>query len=88
MKKQKYIYYHCTGYVDKCQDNPASCRRRYVRQEVLEQQFTALLGRLQFDDEVLAWVREALHASHADTFGAQPGDGVLLLLPYPQSYPW
>jgi hypothetical protein len=25
-----------------------------------------LLGRLQFDDEVLAWVREALHASHVD----------------------
>ena len=38
----------------------------YVREEVLEQQFTDLLGRLNFDDEVLAWVREALHASHAD----------------------
>jgi site-specific DNA recombinase len=25
-----------------------------------------LLGRLRFDDEVLQWVREALHASHAD----------------------
>lgn len=66
IKKQRYVYYHCTGYADKCQGNPASCRRRYVREEVLEQQFTALLGRLQFDDEVLGWVREALHASHAD----------------------
>ena len=37
-----------------------------MREEVLEQQFTELLGRLQFDDEVLEWVREALHASHAD----------------------
>ena len=37
-----------------------------MREEVLEQQFTALLGRLHFDDEVLSWVREALHASHAD----------------------
>ena len=26
----------------------------------------ALLGRLKFDDEVLEWVRDALHASHAD----------------------
>ena len=26
----------------------------------------SLLGRLHFDDEVLDWVREALHASHAD----------------------
>ena len=66
IKKQRYVYYHCTGYADKCQGNPASCRRRYVREKVLESQFTALLGRLQFDDEVLAWVREALHASHAD----------------------
>jgi site-specific DNA recombinase len=66
IKKERYVYYHCTGYADKCQGNPASCRRRYVREEVLEEQFTALLGRLQFDDEVLAWVREALHASHAD----------------------
>jgi hypothetical protein len=37
-----------------------------VREEVLEGQFTELLGRLCFDDEVLAWVREALLASHAD----------------------
>ena len=63
---ESYVYYHCTGYADKCRGNPATCRRRYVREEVLEQQFTDLLGRLQFDDEVLEWVREALHASHAD----------------------
>ena len=25
-----------------------------------------MLGRLKFDDEVLEWVRDALHASHAD----------------------
>jgi site-specific DNA recombinase len=66
IKKQRYVYYHCAGYADKCQGNPASCRRRYVREEVLEQKFTELLGRLWFDDEVLEWVREALHASHAD----------------------
>ena len=66
IKKQRYVYYHCTGYADKCQGNPDSCRRRYVREEVLEGQFTELLGRLRFDDEVLEWVRDALHASHAD----------------------
>lgn len=53
-------------YADKCQGNPASCRRKYVREEALEAQFTELLGRLKFDDEVLEWVRDALHASHAD----------------------
>lgn len=66
IKKQRYVYYHCTGYADKCQGNPASCRRSYVREELLEQQFIELLGRLKFDDEVLEWVRDALHASHAD----------------------
>ena len=66
LKKQRYIYYHCTGYADKCRGNPASCRRRYVREGVIAQQFTELLGQLQFDDEVLEWVREALQASHAD----------------------
>ena len=66
IKKQRYVYYHCTGYADKCQGKPATCRRRYVREEVLEQQFTSLLGRLHFDDEVLSWVQGALHASHAD----------------------
>jgi site-specific DNA recombinase len=37
-----------------------------VREEALEAQFTELLGQLKFDDEVLEWVRDALHASHAD----------------------
>jgi replicative superfamily II helicase len=37
-----------------------------VREEALEAKFTELLGRVDFDDEVLAWVREALHVSHAD----------------------
>src|SRR5215831_18136103 len=59
IKKQRYVYYHCTGYKGRC-DEP------YVREETLEWQFSDLLGRLSFDDEALEWVREALHASHAD----------------------
>ena len=47
IKKERYVYYHCTGYADKCQGNPASCRRKYVREEALEAQFTELLGRLR-----------------------------------------
>jgi hypothetical protein len=37
-----------------------------VREEAPEARFTELFGRLKFDHEVLEWVREALHASHAD----------------------
>ena len=66
IKEERYVYYHCTGHADRCQGNPGTCRRKYVREEVVEKQFTELLGRLHFDDEVLEWVRDALHASHAD----------------------
>jgi site-specific DNA recombinase len=66
IKKKRHVYYHCTGYADKCRADPASCRRKYMREEVLERQFADMLGRLKFDDEVLEWVRDALHASHAD----------------------
>jgi len=59
IKKQRYIYYHCTGYKGKCGEP-------YVREEVLEEKFGALLGQLVFDDEVLDWVRDALHDSHVD----------------------
>ena len=59
VKKRRYVYYHCTGYKGKCPEP-------YVREEVLEQQFTALLDRLVFDEEVLDWVREALTESHED----------------------
>ena len=66
IKKERYVYYHCTGYADKCRGNPAACRRKHMREEALERQFTELLGRLHFDDDVLEWVRDALHASHAE----------------------
>jgi site-specific DNA recombinase len=59
IKKQRYVYYHCTGFRGKCPEP-------YVREEVLARAFTAELGRLTFDDEVLAWVRDALRQSHAD----------------------
>ena len=55
IKKLRYVYYHCTGYADKRQGNPASCPRKHVREEALEARFTELLGRLRFDDEVLEW---------------------------------
>ena len=59
IKKQRYVYYHCTGFKGRC-DEP------YVREEVIEQQFTDLLGRLTFDEGVLEWVSAALDASHVD----------------------
>ncbi|TIO82663.1 MAG: hypothetical protein E5X74_23565 [Mesorhizobium sp.] len=65
VKKGKYIYYHCTGHADKGRGGYADCRRKYVREEVLDKTFATLLDQLHFDEEVLEWVRDALRASHA-----------------------
>jgi site-specific DNA recombinase len=59
IKKQRYVYYHCTGYKGRCEDP-------YVREEVIGHRFSQILGRLTFDEEVLTWVRDALRASHFD----------------------
>src|SRR6516225_5524951 len=59
LKKKLYVYYHCTG-------NKGKCPEPYVREAVLEAQFTTALRRLKFDEEVLAWVKLALRQSHAD----------------------
>jgi site-specific DNA recombinase len=59
IKKGRYVYYHCTGYRGKCLEP-------YTREEVLAERFGQLLKRLSFDDEVMAWVREALRQSHDD----------------------
>jgi len=59
IKKKCYVYYHCSRAKGKCPEP-------YIREEVLEERFAELLDRLRFGDEVLAWVSQALHVSHAD----------------------
>ena len=53
IQKGRYVYYHCSGYRGKCPE-------RYVREEVLSENFSALLGRLTFGPDVLEWVSEGL----------------------------
>jgi site-specific DNA recombinase len=64
--KAKYVYYHLTAYPEKCQRNHGLCRQRYVREEVLDQQFSELLSRIQFPDEVLDWARAVIQASYTE----------------------
>jgi site-specific DNA recombinase len=59
IKKGRYIYYHCTGFKGKCPEP-------YTREEILEERFADLLKGLVLDDEVMAWMTEALQQSHAD----------------------
>jgi len=59
IKKQKYIYYRCGG-CKKCDQKP------YVKESVLEEQFTRILQTLKFDNDVLQWVSNALKESNQD----------------------
>ncbi len=59
LQKQRYVYYHCTGFKQKCPEP-------YVREEVLAEHFTAALRRLSFGEEVMELVRRALRASHGE----------------------
>jgi DNA invertase Pin-like site-specific DNA recombinase len=59
IKKNRYVYYHCTGYKGRCPEP-------YTREEILEAKFGELLAQLQFDEDVIGWVKDALHASHAE----------------------
>jgi site-specific DNA recombinase len=59
LKKGRYVYYHCSGFKGKCPEP-------YVREEVIAERFSQILGRLSFGDEVLAWVTKGLRESHAD----------------------
>ena len=59
IKKERYVYYHCSRAKGKCPEP-------YTREELLEERFAELLDCLRFDDEVLAWVSQALRVSHGD----------------------
>ncbi len=58
-KKGKYTYYRCSGYKRKCPEP-------YVREEVLAEHFALALDHLHFDDEVMAWITQALRESYRD----------------------
>ena len=59
LKKERYVYYHCSRYKGKCPE-------RYVREEILEEQFESLLKNLTFEKDVLEWMVSALRESHVD----------------------
>ena len=59
IKKQKYVYYHCTGHKGKCPE-------KYTREEEIVNQFGRALEAIKMDTEVLEWVKTALKDSHKD----------------------
>lgn len=59
IKKGKYIYYHCTGHKGKCPE-------KYVREEIIAEEFGEALKQIRVDEDVLEWVIDSLKSSHAD----------------------
>jgi site-specific DNA recombinase len=49
-----------------CTGKKGKCPEPYAREEVLEACFADLLKGLVFDDQVMDWIVDALHQSHAD----------------------
>ena len=60
LKKQQYVYYHCTG-------NRGKCAEPYTREEVLEGQFAGVLGQLVIPAPILEWLRSTvLESDHTE----------------------
>ncbi len=59
IQKGRYIYYRCTGYKQ-------DCGEPFVREELIAEQFAEALGRLDFGEDVLDFLKRALRESHAD----------------------
>ena len=53
LKKQKYVYYHCTGYRGKCEEP-------YTREEIVQDQFAAALKELVIPPGILKWLQESV----------------------------
>jgi len=56
LKKEKYVYYHCTG-------NRGNCGEPYTRQEVLTREFAGLLRELVIPQPILEWLGDAVLTS-------------------------
>ena len=59
LKKDRYIYYHCT--FDK-----GSCGGAYVREEELERQFEEIFAGFEFPEAIVEWIKEALRQNERE----------------------
>lgn len=57
IKKEKYVYYHCTG-------NRGKCGQKWLREEIIENTFSDLLFNIQLKDEDKKALIEALKVLH------------------------
>ncbi len=57
IKKDKYIYYHCTRY-------KGNCGNKSIREEALIDKFGDVIKKVKIDSNILDWLKEALKESH------------------------
>ncbi len=67
LKKQKYVYYHCTGHRGKCPEP-------YTREEAMRDQFAASLRNLVVPPQVLTWLQEAVAGSDLNERAARENE--------------
>jgi site-specific DNA recombinase len=65
LKKSKYTYYHLSAHMNQCKREPKECKKTWVKEEDLDRYFGGLLKELEFDEEVLSWLQDALSASES-----------------------
>lgn len=63
IKKQRYTYYHCTGFKGKCE-------LPYIREEVLGERLGQILQDIYVPDDVVKQLVESLSESQARTHAA------------------
>jgi site-specific DNA recombinase len=66
IKKEKYVYYHCTGQHGKCPE-------KYARQEVIEAQFCDAVNRIVLPEPFVKWAGDALRLANADKASLREG---------------
>ncbi len=59
IKKDKYIYYHCTGFRGKCGNT-------YIREEELSNKFAEIVKNIQISEDLFGLIKNTLLESHDD----------------------
>ena len=62
IKRNKWIYYHCTGN----SKTPCTQKKQYIKQEVLDEQIDAAIKKVVIDDSLADYINELLKESYKE----------------------
>ena len=58
LKKEKYIYYHCTGF------KGGDCKKDYIKEETIEKTFVEVLKRIKISEDLILKVMSSIKEIH------------------------